>query len=101
MRFVAIFLAFTFVVTGCARREGQGGGAATTDTISPAPAQPDTTGTEMTQTVNLEDGRSEAEGGALTSPNPPVTGTGTTTTAPTTDTTGTSGSAPPPPSTTR
>jgi hypothetical protein len=93
MRYVVVILTLTLVLaTGCARKENQGGGAATNDTIAPAAAQPDTTGTEaMTQTVNLDDGRPEAEGGVLTS------GTGTSGGTSSTDTTGSmlTGTAPP------
>ena len=86
---------------GCARRTEQG--AASGDQTITAPQAPaDTTGTEaMTQTVELQDGRSEAEGGVLTNPNPPVktgaprpttdtTATTTTTTTTRTQTSGTS-----------
>lgn len=60
-----------------ARRE-----SATTDntqTIAPAPARPaQTTTAEMTQTLEVpEEARGEAEGGALTDPNAPVTATTT------------------------
>jgi hypothetical protein len=52
---------------------------ASTETIAPATAQPAPSGTEeMTQTVNVEDGRSEADGGVLTTPS--------TTSTPVTDT---------------
>jgi hypothetical protein len=38
-----------------------------TETIAPAPAPPSPTGSDaMTQTVDVEDSRSEAEGGVLT-----------------------------------
>jgi cytoskeletal protein RodZ len=96
MRFVSLFLTLTLLFTAaCARHENQGGGA-NNDTIAPAAAQPDTTGTEMTQTVDVTDqDRSGAEGGT---PNPNLTtnttgvATGTTTgttTAPATTTTAT------------
>ena len=77
---------------GCARRSEQGA-AGGDQTISAPTAPADTTGTEaMTQTVELQDGRSEAEGGVLTNPNPPVkTGAppSSTDTTATTTTTGT------------
>ena len=43
--------------------------APTTQTIAPAAGQPSTTGGEaVTQTVDVEDGRSEDDGGVLTNP---------------------------------
>ena len=49
------------------------GGA--TDTIAPAAAQPSPNGSDaMTQTVDVEDGRSESDGGVIT--NPPSTARG-------------------------
>ena len=78
---------------GCSRRAEQGA-AGGDQTISAPQAPADTTGTEaMTQTVELQDGRSEAEGGVLTNPNPPVkTGAPPTSTV-TTGTTTTTGTA--------
>lgn len=109
MRYVVSLLTLTLVLaTGCARKENQGGGAATNDTIAPAAAQPDTSGTEaMTQTVNLDDGRPEAEGGVLTSGTgggttaTDTTGSMTTSTAPPVNTTATAPPANPPTTTTR
>ncbi len=43
--------------------------APTTQTIAPAAAQPSTNGGDaVTQTVDIEDGRSEDDGGVLTNP---------------------------------
>lgn len=68
-----------------------------TATIAPAQPQPQPTGTDaMTQTVEVGDGRSVNEGGALAEGS--TTDTGTTDTG-TTDTAATA--PPPPPTTTR
>lgn len=67
-----------------------------TETILPAAAKPaEITPAEMTQTVDIEDSRSEAEGGGITSPNPPIR-TGATSPPPATTTTTTTETAPPP-----
>lgn len=73
---IAPFLVL-IVLAAVACNKGREGSAAgkgePTETIAPANPQPDPTGTDaMTQTVDVEGGRSEAEGGGLTSPNPPV-----------------------------
>ena len=91
---VAIVLA---VPLACKGRGESRAGSEKTETIAPAAARPAETSTsEMTETVELQDGRSEAEGGVLSSPNAP---TDTTTAAP--KVTGTSGSATPTTATTR
>ena len=65
----------------CAKKEGATGGAEATETISPAVAQPSPTGTDaMTQTVDIEDSRSVAEGGTATAGDTTTT-TGTATPA--------------------
>jgi hypothetical protein len=90
-RFMVFLALGALAIAGC-HRESKAG-SASTETIAPAAAQPDSSGTEgMTQTVDIEDSRSEADGGALTSPGT-TTGTTTTTTAATT-------TAPPAPTTT-
>lgn len=94
-----MLLALVVVLPGCGRDETAAGDG--TETIAPAKPLPEPTGTEaMTQTVDIEAGRSEAEGGGLTTPNPPVDtmtdGTAGTTAATTTTTT-----APPPATNTR
>ena len=54
--------------TGCYRSRSGGNSAAQTETIAPANAQPAPTGTDaLTQTTEVEDSRSEADGG-VTSP---------------------------------
>lgn len=84
----------TAAALGCAR-ERDVHQTIQTETIAPAPAQPGEGGTEeaMTQTVDIEDSRSENEGGVITSPNPPVR-TGTYGTPP--PPTATTGTVPPP-----
>ena len=57
---------------GAAASSAKGGA---TDTIAPAAAQPSPNGNDaMTQTVDVEDGRSESDGGVIT--NPPSTAKG-------------------------
>jgi hypothetical protein len=59
-------LAIALMLPGCKGRMG-GGGSAQTQTIAPAASKPaPTTPDAMTQTVDIEDSRSEAEGGVLT-----------------------------------
>ena len=73
-------------MTGCKRGSAaaSGGNAQQTQTIAPAAAQPAPTGTDaMTQTVEVEDTRSEDEGGALTN-GASTAKTGTTSTTATT-----------------
>lgn len=86
VRFVLVSTLVLLALASCGKRETKGNSAAT-ETIAPAPAQPEETGTDaMTQTVDIESGRSEAEGGGLTSPNPPVVVPGSTAASATTDT---------------
>ena len=81
LRFALVLLAVTVALAAC--RRGESAAPGTTETIAPAAPQPQPTGTDaMTQTVDIEDGRSEAEGGALN--NPTTAATSTTSTAPTT-----------------
>lgn len=57
--------------TGCRGRKSSSatGTAATTQTIAPAAGQPAVNGGDaVTQTVDVEDGRSEDDGGVLTNP---------------------------------
>jgi hypothetical protein len=57
-------------LTGCPRREQKQEAAPATQTIAPAAARPDTAGTDaMTQTVEVDDSRSEEDGGVITNPN--------------------------------
>ena len=75
----------------CARREGEANTGQSRTIAAPEPQEAPTGTGELTQTVDIEDSRSEADGGVLTSPNPPIrTGAGTqtaTTTAATSTTT--------------
>ena len=87
-----ILLVFVLALPACRNRENAAGGEAT-ETIAPADPQPQPTGTDaMTQTVDIEAGRSEAEGGVLTAPNAPA-GTVTDTATTVTTTTGTAATA--------
>ena len=93
---IVFVLAVVVLPLACKGRTEAAGESAETQTIPSAAAQPAETGTDaMTQTVELQDGRSEAEGGVLSSP----TSTATATTE--TPVTGTSGSATPPTASTR
>lgn len=72
-----LFLLLTLPLAAMAchqRRAAANSGAQQTQTIAPAQAKPspqsDTS--ELTQTVDIEDSRSEAEGGALNTPPPPA-----------------------------
>lgn len=93
MRKAIVFLSIVLVLGACHRR-GESASAGT-DTIAPASPQPASSGTDdaLTQTVNVEDGRSVEEGGAL---NNTQTATVPPATTATTATTGTSGKAPAP-----
>jgi hypothetical protein len=75
-----VVLLAALALPACRNRETAGGEA--TETIEPAAPQPAPTGTDaMTQTVNVEQGRSEAEGGGLTSPTTADTALDTTVTS--------------------
>ena len=90
----AVILAAMLALAGGCHR-GEHGNDAANATIAPAAPQPDTTGTDaLTQTVDIEDSRSEAEGGGLTD-------TGRTAATPATTTTTATTIAPPPTTTTR
>ena len=63
---ILLFFAVAFLA-GCNRHKANGTGAETTQTIAPATAQPAVgTDTAMTQTVEIEDSRSDADGGTST-----------------------------------
>ena len=94
MRKLAVALLIVLAALGCRNRE-KAAGAASTETIAPAQSQPVPTDSgDLTQTVDIEDSRSEAEGGVLTKP-------GATQTTSTTATTATTATTPPPTTTTR
>jgi hypothetical protein len=85
-------------LTACPRHEQKhDAGAATTQTIAPAAARPDTAGTDaMTQTVEVDDSRSEEDGGVITNPKSTAkTGAATSTTTAKTSTATTTTTAPP------
>lgn len=91
----AIALVAVFATFAACRGRGETSATGSTETIAPADPQPAPNGTDaMTQTVDVETGRSEAEGGEA-----PVTTATTATSATVTDTAATA--APPPTTTTR
>jgi uncharacterized lipoprotein YajG len=66
-----IVMTFTLFVAGCGWRKSSTATttAPTTQTIAPAAGQPAVNGGDaVTQTVDVEDGRSEDDGGVLTNP---------------------------------
>jgi len=78
-----LVLVALLLVPGACRDREHARGSATTETIAPPAPQPGPTGTDaMTQTVDIEDSRSEDDGGTLVSPQ-----TATTTTTAVTKTT--------------
>lgn len=84
---IVVLMALMLALGACKGRENATGQA--TETIAPADPQPEETGTDaMTQTVDIEEGRTDAEGGALTTPGAPIDttldGTSGTTTSPAT-----------------
>lgn len=86
MRLIGALLAVALVFAGCRGREAVVGEDGVSGTIAPAEPQPAPTGTDaMTQTVNIEDSRTDAEGGVLVEPGATdtlATDTATTATAP-------------------
>lgn len=83
---VVISAALTLALGGCRNREKALDESAT-QTIEPAKPQPDTDTAELTQTVDVEKGRSEVEGRNASGAD--ITATGDTTSATTTSTTAT------------
>lgn len=89
-----LIVVLALALVGCGGREQNAGEAGATQTIEPAKPQPEATGTDaMTQTVDVEAGRSEAEGHGTEAATAPATTAGTTaatattaTVAPTTST---------------
>jgi hypothetical protein len=66
-----IVMMFALAAAGCRGRKSSSatGTAQNTQTIAPAAAQPTVNGGDaVTQTVDVEDGRSEDDGGVLTNP---------------------------------
>jgi hypothetical protein len=67
VRWAIIVLSVAVVLPGCQRRN-DASPSHTTQTVAPAAAQPAPAGNDaMTQTVNVDDGRSEEEGAAAVS----------------------------------
>jgi len=61
-------------LAGACNREAHNPSQTKTETIAPAQAQPAPTGTEaLTQTTEIEDSRSEGEGGTSETAAPPAT----------------------------
>ncbi|HKO59225.1 MAG TPA: hypothetical protein VJ276_25385 [Thermoanaerobaculia bacterium] len=93
MKKSVVVMLLPVVLALCACRERKSGepgapGTPNTQTIAPAQAEPTPTGTDaMTQTVDIEDSRSEEDGGVITSKQTAKTPGSTTTTATTTTTT--------------
>jgi len=79
-----ILLALALSAFDCRGRKSSATGTAqTTQTIAPAAAQPAVNGGDaVTQTVDVEDGRSEEDGGVLTNPQTAKTPGATTTAKP-------------------
>lgn len=101
IRGLVVVVSIALALGACRGKEKAAGGE-TTETIAPAQPQPEATGSDaMTQTVELGDGRSVSEGGALAEGST----TDSVATAPATDTTSTapqtSKTPAPPASTTR
>jgi hypothetical protein len=73
IRWGCLLISIVVLAAGCrGRRDHLGSGTnPTTQTVAPAAAQPAPTGTDaMTQTVDVEDGRSEEDGGVTTTSAP-------------------------------
>ena len=73
-----IVMTLALAAAGCRGRKSSSatGTAQTTQTIAPAAAQPAVNGGDaVTQTVDVEDGRSEDDGGVLTNPQTAKTST--------------------------
>jgi hypothetical protein len=71
LRKVLLFMMLPLAAAACHRHAGDPSKSVQTQTIAPAAAQPAPNGSDaMTQTVDVEDSRSVAEGGATTAPPP-------------------------------
>lgn len=83
-RSALMLIAMSFLAAGCHRSsDAQVPATAATQTIAPAAAPSAPNGTDaMTQTVDVEDSRSEAEGGALDNTQTATASTVTTTSKP-------------------
>jgi hypothetical protein len=69
LSFLILMMVAPFSIGCRGRKSSTTGTAATTQTIAPAAGQPAANGGDaVTQTVDVEDGRSEDDGGVLTNP---------------------------------
>ena len=96
--FVMSIAMLLLLAAGCGRDETVATGTEATGTFKPPEPKPGELGTDaMTQTVELDDGRSENEGGNITTPDPDVRTSGSP--VPPTETTATTATTtnPPPP----
>ncbi len=95
-----IYAALALILGAC-RREATSGEAASTQTIEPAKPQPgDTDTAALTQTVDVEAGRSEVEGRTASGADITAMSSDTVTTSTVATTGTTTSTAPPPPTTT-
>ena len=95
---IVVIYAVLALALGACRREARSGDAASTQTIEPAKPQPgDTDTAALTQTVNVEAGRSEVEGRTASGADITAMSSDTVTTCTVSTATTT---APPPPTTT-
>jgi hypothetical protein len=80
LRSVIVVFCIAAAALACGpRTQNQPAGRVNTQTVAPAAAQPAPTGADsMTQTVDVGDGRSEADGGIETDPARTAVATGTT-----------------------
>ena len=73
IRKLLLITSLPLALVACRGREGAAQGAQQTQTIAPAAAKPAPNDSEaLTQTVDVEQGRSEAEGGVLSTSPPPA-----------------------------
>ena len=90
MRRLVLALSLLVALGACQGKEKAAATGEPTETIAPAQPQPEATGTDaMTQTVDIEDSRTEGEGAALneTAADTATTAATTTTTTTTANTT--------------
>jgi hypothetical protein len=80
LRSIVVLFCIAAAALACGKRtQNQPASRVKTETVAPAVAQPAANGTDaMTQTVDVGDGRSEADGGVDTDPAKTAVATGTT-----------------------